>query len=272
MTSQNNNYPRKSKRNIKLFLEEVEVKVLEYSPDPNNFIIMQDEMYRLAYNNNIVIEELVDCGSVVEQSFFPAYNYGSHQPVEPWNKVTRFYATYKIVRYAGLVGGIVDAVFFGSGSAGHDNIAEWIFKSKVYEIAHKRAKVNGIRQALGLFEYKIEDLDDNKMIESQNPKESDIQYDGPHNPEQYNKDEPATQMQGCAMYGLLSRMNSEEVDKIHMNSILVSKSISYTSFCIGDKLSEDLVVDAVQSKLTKPEAASLINEFGNFSHKVEKPR
>lgn len=276
MANQSLEYPKKSKRKLKIYNgDEVEVQVLEYSPEPNNFIIMQDEVYRLAKAYHIKVTDLVDCGCTKEQAFFYAYSYSGGQPAKPWDIVTRFYATYKVVRYDLLEKEIVET-FYGSASAGHDNVGNWMFKSRVYEIAHKRAKVNGIRQALGLFEYKVEDLDDDKSIVG-TPIPGAETKDKPHDPHEYQDDEPATEMQARAFYGILKRYkdNISELSsfllkivkeaKIDMHNIILTNEA-------GALIDEEAFIENVMSNMKKKDLGYIMSNFGNFSHRTEKPK
>lgn len=274
-------YPKKGKRNIIINGSPVEVDVLEYSQDINNFIIMQEAMYKLAIMYNVVIEELINCVQVEDNAFYINGGYNSVSTITQWCKCIRFFATYKINRNG--------VIFFGSGSASADDISDWRFKGHAYEIAHKRAKVNGIRQALGLFEYKIEDLDSTITSDSVSPVQSKPEYIADNIIKEENKPPTINQLNACLnIFKRLSESesykNSDNRDYIIINefSTIINKKELLRLFeeyiqendihiILGDKVYHDYLFSFFKEHLSLGDCVEIIKNCGDFSGRCKKP-
>lgn len=276
-------YPRKEKRNIWVLASLEQVEVLSFSPDPEHFMIMQDEIYRLGQKFGIYISKLLNSGCIEDNAYHPNGSYFTIPQHQEWRRCVRFYATYEIKKVGKDKEDI--GVFFGSGSAGSDNVASWQFKGSAYEIAHKRAKVNGIRQALGLFEYKIEGMEDTeKPLVTNQPVMSEPTYEK-STPEDVVVDNKIMPMQVTAVISIIKKMsgdaatNKDYIDKIKSNACKIIEfgspenleTVRMLDVYEQSEAHINAYLELVAAYLSKQEAVKVIKQFGNFSHEAKKP-
>lgn len=275
-------YPYKDEVIIKVYdciekkYKEEKVQAFLYSPDPGNFTITQDEIYRIALIYKVKIVDLVDSGKSTDLAFFKDYNYNCVTQNTYWAKVERHHATYKVMDPDGNL-------FFGSGSAGHDNISGWMYKASAYEIAHKRAKVNGIRHALRLFDYKIEGVEED-FKDAVIPDPVSVVYSSSTMEE--NNEKPSS-MQLSALGKILTKIfiNSGSINEdsgfifdLISNNINEEKKSSLVK-CIESISYEkdnskyiEYIVGWIEDCLSKKDVANIIEKSGDFSITTRKPK
>ena len=269
-------YPRKERRTILILDSPEVVEVLSFSPEEDNFMIMQEEMYRLANENRVVVDSLVESGCVEDNAYFSNGNYYQVPSIESWRKCIRFYATYKIIKDG-------TKIFYGSGSAGSDNVSSWMFKGSAYEIAHKRAQVNGIRKALNLFEYKVENIDIDSSSQNISPKQiKEPTYEEERKTEK-DGGSSIQKMQVDALINIIFKssnvggaFNADNFEEFTRRVGIYDRYIEFTDNNeIYPYKSEEVLRNSLRSfielNVTKEEAGKIITTFGNFSREVKKP-
>jgi len=268
----------KRKKTIMVLGESVEVEVLAFSDREDDFMLMQDEVNRLAKKFEVSPPVMESEFSVRDLTFFPGGGYKTRIKLPEFRHTIRFCATYSVVRVIGFVHKPSELFkYYGSGSAGADTIFNWTFKPYAYEIAHKRAKVNAIRQALELYEYLVEGVDeqrDQKLVQA------------PDFMDTNNKDaeEKLTDMQLVGVMGLISRLIISDKDilddmKMALSQILVrfdeyvnSKFddgfrvfVEASDVPIGDDELTDHLNVFLHENMTKVQASEILKKFGDLT-------
>lgn len=236
--------------------EEVEALVFGKIED-GEFMLCQDEILRLANSFGVKFLDLVDCGNTLSEAFYPGKKYLDISDFKDnegyynfYKNVMRYHATYKVE--------LESRFYFGSGSAGPDNIGDWRFKSYPYEIAHKRAKVNAVRSALGLLDYKVDFEDSDEKSAEKNEDEF---------LEKYKNSTPATEMQINSILTIIKRSFSSCDAEKFFNHFRVENIVNWN--IISSRMSSNGESKALKC-LTEEEAGKIIMELGDFSGNTER--
>ncbi len=158
-----------------------------------------------------------------------------------------------------------------------------MFKGSAYEIAHKRAQVNGIRKALNLFEYKVENIDIDSSSQNISPKQiKEPTYEEERKTEK-DGGSSIQKMQVDALINIIFKssnvggaFNADNFEEFTRRVGIYDRYIEFTDNNeIYPYKSEEVLRNSLRSfielNVTKEEAGKIITTFGNFSREVKKP-